>query len=120
MGAVSFDFFTGSPGHPEEVCAALLFGVLVSTCYLSERPSIWTAFLLGALIAALALTKMNIGCYITLATGLALLKASSGGHLQKQPSRLFPLPDWLYLWSFWARFFTVSGHGHWRSSWSSP
>jgi hypothetical protein len=76
-------FFTLSPGHPEEICAALVFGVLVSACYLGDRPSIWVASLVGALIAALALTKINIGCYVALATGLALLKASSRFRMQR-------------------------------------
>ena len=76
-------FFTGSPGHPDEICAALLFGVLICACYLSDRPSVRIASLMGAFIAALALTKINLGCYIALATGLALLKASSIGPLQK-------------------------------------
>jgi hypothetical protein len=76
-------FFTWSPGHPEEICIALLAGVLVSACYLGDRARVWIAGLLGALIAALALTKINIGCYAALAIGLALLKAMPGSQKQK-------------------------------------
>jgi hypothetical protein len=84
IGAIKvLQFVTLSPGHPEQICAALLFAVLVSACYLGDRPSIWVASVLGALIAALALTKINIGCYVALATGLALLKASSRFRMQK-------------------------------------
>jgi len=73
-------FFTGSPGHPEEVCLALLTGVLVAACYLSDGAKIWMGALLGSLIAALALTKINIGVYAALAIGLALLKAMPDGN----------------------------------------
>jgi hypothetical protein len=76
-------FFTGSPGHPEEICLVLLIGVLVAACYLSDGAKIWIGALLGSLIAALALTKINIGVYAALAIVLALLKAASRGHAQK-------------------------------------
>ncbi len=76
-------FFTGSPGHPEEVCLVLLIGVLVAACYLSDGAKLWIGALLGSLIAALALTKINIGVYAALAIGLALLKATPGGYKQK-------------------------------------
>src|SRR6202011_3461348 len=70
IGAIKvLQFVTLSPGHPEQICAALLFAVLVFACCLGDRPSIWVASVLGALIAALALTKTNIGCYVALATG---------------------------------------------------
>jgi hypothetical protein len=77
------EFFTQSPGHPEEICIALLAGVLVSACYLGDRARAWIACLLGSLIAALTLTKINIGCYAALAIGLALLKAMPGGLKQR-------------------------------------
>jgi hypothetical protein len=83
-GAIKLlSFFTLSPGHPEEVCIGLLTGLLVCACYLEDRPTVWKASLLGALIAALALTKINIGCYAALAIGLAFLKAAHSGSKQK-------------------------------------
>jgi hypothetical protein len=72
-------FFTGSPGHPEEVCIALLIGVSIAASYLSNGAMIRVGCVLGALIAALTLTKINIGAYAALAIGLALLKAMSVG-----------------------------------------
>jgi hypothetical protein len=75
--------FVGSPGHPEEVCLVLLIGVLVGACYLSDGAKLWIGALLGSLIAALALTKINIGVYAALAIGLALLKATPCGYTQK-------------------------------------
>ncbi len=76
-------FFSGSPGHPEELCIAFLMGLFICFCYLSDRPTVWMACLIGSLIAALALTKINIGCYAALATGLALLRAMPPGPKQK-------------------------------------
>jgi hypothetical protein len=76
-------FFTGSPGHPEELCLALLIGVLVSASYLSDGGAVWAGCLLGSLLAALTLTKINIGVYAALAAGLALLKAMPSGPKQK-------------------------------------
>jgi hypothetical protein len=76
-------FFTGSPGHPEEICLVVLLGILVSASYLSDRAAIWKGCLLGALIAALTLTKINIGAFAALAIGLALLKAMPSGTKQR-------------------------------------
>ena len=76
-------FFVGSPGHPEELCIALLMGILVAACYFSDRATVWRACVLGSLVAALALTKINIGCYAALALALAMLKAMPPGPRQK-------------------------------------
>ena len=74
----TLEFFTLSPGHPEEICIALLAGILVCACYLGERRTAGLSILLGSLISALTFTKVNIGCFAALAIALAFLKADSG------------------------------------------
>lgn len=68
-------FFVGSPGHPEELCLALMLAILALACEI-DRGRRWTIILLGVLLAALALTKINAGVFMGAAVALALLRAS--------------------------------------------
>jgi hypothetical protein len=78
------DFFRGSPGHPEELCLALLLGVLLCACFAGESArGGWVPILLGCLIAGLALTKINIGGYAAVAIILAFLKAARSSRATK-------------------------------------
>jgi len=72
-------FFTGSPGHPEELCVALVAAIAVTVCYCGGRHNRAAMVLFGALLAALTLTKINIGCYASIALALALCCASPPG-----------------------------------------
>jgi hypothetical protein len=70
-------FFCNEPGHPQELCILLLVclpaaGILVSIprCHLSG------IILLGMLVAALVLIKVNIGTFAFLATSLAIVAHS--------------------------------------------
>jgi hypothetical protein len=74
-------FFKGSPGHPEEICLVLLLGILLCSCYLSERRTGGFCIVLGCLLGALILTKINIGAYATLAIALALVRASPSARM---------------------------------------
>ncbi len=66
-------FFAWEPGHPEEVCMALVAGLLLVACHISSRISIGQVIAFGLLLGALTQTKINIGIYASLALLLALL-----------------------------------------------
>lgn len=66
-------FFAWEPGHPEEVCMALLAGLLLVACHISSRISIGQVIAFGLLLGALVQTKINIGLYAAMALLLALL-----------------------------------------------
>ncbi len=62
-----------SPGHPEELCLLLLATTLLLACAI-ERARDAAAFVcLGAVIAGLALVKINIGVFVGGGVALALL-----------------------------------------------
>ena len=75
-------FFTGSPGHPEELAIAMVAGLAVTLCYTGGRGRHVAPVVCGALTAALALTKVNIGFYAAAGIVLALLAASEPGRLR--------------------------------------
>ncbi|HET7590870.1 MAG TPA: glycosyltransferase family 39 protein [Solirubrobacterales bacterium] len=59
------------PMHPQGLCVLLLGGITLLAVSASERrPAAWGA-LAGALLAALLLTKLNLGAYAIAAAGLA-------------------------------------------------
>lgn len=62
------------PGHPQELCVCLIATALLLATYLRpNRLSIVPAAGTGALVAALLLTKINLGVYLTTAVAFALL-----------------------------------------------
>jgi hypothetical protein len=76
-------FFPWSAGHPEEICMALLSALAVIACGLSPMRAGRGAAALAAVVAALALTKVNIGLYLAIAIGLILLKATPPTRFQR-------------------------------------
>ncbi|MDQ2713100.1 MAG: hypothetical protein M3Y24_12885, partial [Acidobacteriota bacterium] len=77
-------FFAWSPGHPEEICLLLVACLLAISCNIGEQIKMWQAGVLGFLLSALALTKINIGFYVGAALLLVLLRSSSLRVLREQ------------------------------------
>jgi hypothetical protein len=75
-------FFTGSPGHPEELCIALVAAIAVTACYCGGGRNGLAMILFGVLLAGLALTKVNIGLYMAVGMSLGLCAASPAGRLR--------------------------------------
>ena len=77
-------FFVGSSGHPEEICLLLLLTILICVCFIGEGAGKTGPVLLGCLIGALAMTKINIGAYAAIAVAMAFVKATpAGARMQK-------------------------------------
>ena len=72
-------FFQWSPGHPEEICLALLACLLVLLCGVSGEISKRRMLAFAILAAAIAQTKINLGLYVSLAILLSLLLTLSKG-----------------------------------------
>ncbi len=66
-----------APGHPEEICLMLAAAILVICCLIGDKLRLWQAGALGVLLAALTLTKINIGLYLGSALLLILLAANA-------------------------------------------
>ncbi len=71
-------FFAWDPGHPEEICLALLAGVILGLTGISSTVSAGRMVALGVLAASICQTKINLGVYVCLALLLALLAALRG------------------------------------------
>src|SRR5262249_12079190 len=61
-------FLAAEPGHPQEICVFLLVGLLVAAL----RPTPVRLALCGALLAALTLTKINLGVFASAGFVLAM------------------------------------------------
>ena len=64
----SLKFFANEPGHPQEICILLLVCLVASGELVELRWRFLGEILLGALPAALLLTKVNLGIFAILAT----------------------------------------------------
>ena len=68
----------GEPMHPQGVCAVLLGAIaLAATLGPGRRPA-WSGAALGAALAALILTKLNLGAFAFAAVALAAVLAVEG------------------------------------------
>jgi hypothetical protein len=76
-------FFSGEPGHPEELCIVCICFLLAVTCTVKGRLTDWQSTLLGFLLSALAFTKINIGLYTILAVLLTLMITQPAPRLKK-------------------------------------
>ncbi len=76
-------FFDWEPGHPEEICLIVLACLLALAVDTEDRVTVARAALFGVLLSALAMTKVNIGLYATLALLLALLAPKSQSQVKK-------------------------------------
>lgn len=76
-------FFSGEPGHPEELCIVCVCLLLALAGVIRGQLNSWTAGLIGFLLAALACTKINIGLYAIFAVLLALLGASPAHRIKR-------------------------------------
>ncbi len=74
--------FTEAPGHPEELCLLLACCVLMVSLSVGAAVTVREGAFFGFLVAALTLTKVNIGFYISLALLLALVKLISSRPLR--------------------------------------
>lgn len=70
-------FFALSAGHPEEICMLLVAAGAVIACGLDPMRAGRSVAALACIVAALTLTKVNIGLYFAIAISLILLKAST-------------------------------------------
>lgn len=66
-------FFSGEPGHPEELCIVCVCLLLALATAVDDRVSGWNAIFSAFLLAALSLTKINIGLYAIWAVLLTYL-----------------------------------------------
>jgi hypothetical protein len=55
--------FANEPMHPGSLICLLLATILGLACFFRLRPSLWSAALLGATVAALVLVKINVGAF---------------------------------------------------------
>jgi len=65
------------PAHPQELCITLLAALGLAACSVSSRIVLMIS--LGALAAAMAATKINLGVFAVIALALALLAAFRRG-----------------------------------------
>ncbi|HEV2029392.1 MAG TPA: hypothetical protein VGS16_12810 [Candidatus Dormibacteraeota bacterium] len=68
---------TSEPMHPSGLISFLLVGLVAIAAGKSRTPRTW-ALLVGALIAAITLVKINVGAYAALAVAFAFAAALSG------------------------------------------
>ena len=106
-------YFHWSAGHPEELCTVLLAAIGACVCGFRETGN-RRKILLGCLVAALAMTKVNIGLFAAIAVGLLFLKISvplpgrrSLGLALGCAACLLPIA---LMWSIW-RFDWVQAYG---------
>lgn len=67
-------FFRNEPGHPQELCMLLLLCLVASGLLAARSGYRWLAMVLvGMLVAALTLVKVNIGVFAILAAALAII-----------------------------------------------
>jgi hypothetical protein len=80
----TLSFFCNEPGHPQELCIFLLVCLVAAGIMVSiPRWHLLGIILLGALPAALALVKVNIGAFAFLATSLAIVAHSPKTRLSR-------------------------------------
>ena len=68
-------FLTAEPGHPQEICVLLIVGLVV----IAARPRPACLGAVGASVAALALTKINLGLFAGAGLLLALVSVLPAG-----------------------------------------
>ena len=68
-----------SPGHPEELCLLLLATVLLIACAIERSRNSAALAAIGAAVAGLALTKINVGVFVGGGVVLALLRITTRG-----------------------------------------
>lgn len=81
-------FFSGEPGHPEEICIVSVCLLLAIACTVNDRLNTWQSIAIGFLLAALSLTKINVGLYAIFAVLLALLVTQPSNRLKAVAFRL--------------------------------
>src|SRR5581483_9338026 len=67
-------------GHPEEICLALTLGILLVLTLTGEVDRA-SAIAMGCMAGALAMTKINMGAFASLAVLLVLLRATNVGRM---------------------------------------
>ena len=97
------------PGHPQGLCGLLTILALLAMTFVARRPRA-AALVLGALVAAMAMTKLNVGVFVATAILLALLGGERKNRLVRAAAYLtaagaLALPlvlmrDHLATWSF--------------------
>ncbi len=80
--------FSQEPGHPQELCVLLVVAFVAVASGHAGRTRAALPFLAGAVAAALALTKLNIGVFFFLPIALAAL-ASAGSDVPRSLARAF-------------------------------
>uniref|UniRef100_Q025S5 Glycosyltransferase RgtA/B/C/D-like domain-containing protein n=1 Tax=Solibacter usitatus (strain Ellin6076) TaxID=234267 RepID=Q025S5_SOLUE len=76
VGIKLLEFFPWSAGHPEEICMALLAAIAILACGITPGNASRNVIGLGLLVAALTLTKVNMGLYAGVAVALFLFRIS--------------------------------------------
>jgi hypothetical protein len=70
LGFIALEVLANEPMHPGGLITALLVAILACACFVRERPSPLAMGLLGAAIAALILTKINVGGFALVSLAL--------------------------------------------------
>jgi hypothetical protein len=76
-GIVAFgelSFLSHEPAHPQELCIVLLLGIALTGCFTGNRTRLMLT--MGALAAAMALTKINVGIFALAAMGVVFTFAT--------------------------------------------
>ncbi len=74
--------FSSEPGHPQDLCVLLIAAFIAAASGEGRRATAFTPVLAGAVAAALALTKVNIGVFFALPVLLAATLGAGGGMLR--------------------------------------
>ncbi len=67
----ALEVLTNEPMHPVSLIALLLATIVAISAFVSERESPYAMALLGAAVAALVLTKINVGAFALISVALA-------------------------------------------------
>ncbi len=90
-GAVAFvlaflhlERFCLEPGHPQEICALLMFGAVLLAAFLPNHTQrAWVALGLGAAVGLVMMTKLNLGVFLLTGVILALIAWGPNGRWRR-------------------------------------
>ena len=111
----ALEVLTNEPMHPVSLIALLLAAIVCISAFVRERESPYAMALLGAAVAALVLTKINVGAFAAISVALACVVSYQALWGRRWPRIVIELlfmaiPFLLMLSKFdegWARHFAI-------------